>query len=69
MAKSLMHEKLKRTYEKGLALYQKGKFTDAKKVFDKITIDPAAVMMIERIQLLRKNKPNEWNGVWRWEEK
>ena len=57
------------TYEKGLELYLKRKFTEAIKEFEKIN-DYASKAFIERCKEFKKNPPpKDWEGVWEFHTK
>jgi len=52
-------------FAQGLALFYKGDFTGAAKVFEGIqTTDPAARHYIEKCDEMIVNPPSGWNGVW-----
>ena len=57
------------TYEKGLELYLKRKFTEAIKEFEKVN-DYASKAFIERCKEFKKNPPpKDWEGVWEFKTK
>jgi len=57
-------------YEKGFRLYQKGDFKEAIKELKKIEkTDFPAQLVLQRCQKLLENKPQDWEGVWNWDEK
>jgi adenylate cyclase len=61
------HQELKKEYEKAFALYEKGEFNQAKKIWSTLTEDPTAKMMIQRLTEVKDVK--NWQGVWEWHEK
>jgi adenylate cyclase len=52
-------------FAQGLALFYKGDFTDAVKIFEKIqTTDPAARHYMAKCNEMIESPPSDWNGVW-----
>ncbi len=63
-------EKIRSEYDKALALFEKGDFTAAKKIFMSLSrTDAASAKMAEKCELLAKEKPDFWDGVVRATEK
>lgn len=61
---------IKEIYESAFKKYQDGKFKEARILLQSIeSKDPATNKLIERIELLEKETPKDWNGIWKWEEK
>ncbi len=56
-------------FEKGLKYYFDGKFKKAIEFFKKHKDDYPSKVFIERCELLIKQKPKEWDGIWRLKEK
>ena len=59
-------------YSKALELYRSGDFIKAKELFSGISElynDTSSKLMTERCEILTKDKPREWNGVWKMEGK
>jgi len=53
------------SYEKGLALYRAGAFSEAIEIFKTCSSDGPAAVMAERCsEFLQKGTPDGWNGVW-----
>lgn len=61
------HLDLKTKYEKAFALYEKGKFIEAKSIWSQLHTDPTSVLMIQRLKEVEAIK--NWQGVWEWHEK
>ena len=55
--------KVKSLYESGLTLYQSGEFEKAKEIFSKIEDFSPAKELIKRCEILIKNPPTHWDGV------
>lgn len=52
-------------FARGLALFYKGDFAGAVKIFSEIeTTDPAAHKYIAKCNEMIENTPSDWNGVW-----
>ncbi len=62
-------EKKVKIYTEGFELYQKGEFKKSKEILQKNIEDKPSIMLIERIDELMVNPPEDWHGVWKWEEK
>ena len=59
-------------YSEGFKLYEKGQFTKAKAIFEKLITksnDNPSKVMLERCKEFVKSKPKKWKGVWVWSEK
>lgn len=56
-------------YSSGFDLYQRGDFEEAVKVLGKNKNDKPSILLIERIQTLLQNPPDDWHGIWKWDEK
>lgn len=60
--------KIKKCYEEGFRLYQKGEFSKAIKILNSISdIDFPSRLIIDRIEEIKKIE--KWDGVWKWTEK
>lgn len=59
----------KSIYEAAFSIYQKGDFAKAREMFEEISTDGAAQMMIKRCFQLNAEKPESWNGIWKWQSK
>lgn len=55
-------------FERGLGLYYKGKFKEAKIVFSGLNDNPSKVF-IQRCDSLLQEKPDDWKGVWEMKSK
>ena len=60
---------IKEIYERGFKFYQDGLWDKAMEIFKENKKDQPSEFLIERIQGLQKNPPQEWDGIWKWEEK
>lgn len=58
---------LKERYESAFALYEKGDFKGARKIWSTLSDDPTSTIMIERLKEIEDVK--NWKGVWEWHEK
>lgn len=56
-------------YEEAFKLYQSGDFVKALKVLKKNIADKPSQLLIERINSLTNEQKQNWNGVWKWEDK
>lgn len=56
-------------YEAAFKLYQKGLWTEASEMFRKITKDTPSEVMLGRISTLEKEPSENWDGIWKFDEK
>lgn len=56
-------------FEEAFKKYHKGDFVAAKKLLLKLDSDKASHKLLERVEELIQNPPENWNGVWKWDEK
>jgi len=65
---SLLPEELER-FDRGLDLYFLGDFSNALPLFGSLPQDPPSLLFRERCEALLQNPPQEWTGVWTFQEK
>jgi len=59
-------------YSEALKMYRKGEFKAAKAIFEEIVRefnDRSSEVMLERCELMIKNPPKDWKGVWKMDSK
>jgi adenylate cyclase len=70
MQNNQANQKIAHQYQKAFATYQQGNFKAAKQQLESILkIDKPSHKLLERVEHLIQNPPQDWNGVWNWEEK
>jgi adenylate cyclase len=60
---------IKSVYDAAFSIYQKGNFKKAIDMFEEISTDPVASMMIKRCKQLAIENPQVWTGIWTWQSK
>ncbi len=58
-----------KNYEDGFKIYKNGNFKKALSYFSQNTKDAVSKVMISRIEELKESKPDNWDGVWKWDSK
>ncbi len=67
LVKTVETIKLKESYETAFSHYQKGKFEQALRLFNKLENDNPSRKLIDRINEIKDTA--NWNGIWTWLEK
>ncbi len=62
------------SYAKGLRAYREGRWGDAEKALQEALAmrggrDGASLLLLQRLQLLKQARPDDWDGTWTFEEK
>jgi adenylate cyclase len=61
-------------YADGLRAYREGRWTDAERALGEVLAmrgqgDQASALLLERIQVFKRDQPPDWDGVWTFAEK